>query len=141
MLDGKLIRTVSSVLKNGEIRSSRTLGYLLTGCYVLIQDDLAIHRYSHGRDNKLCVWGRVVEAPESTTLGDTAARLNLTTPQLSYALDVNALNYCRFSLLCDPAHSHEEKRAMIALPGLIDSTVVGYVPLVFIMTVVRSNVV
>lgn len=78
---------------------------------------------THGRDNKLCVWGRVVEAPESTILGDTAARLNLTTPQLSYALDVNALNYCRFSLLCDPADSHEEKRAMIALPGLIDSTV------------------
>ncbi|KAF5359701.1 hypothetical protein D9756_003344 [Leucocoprinus leucothites] len=80
---------------------------------------------THGRDNKLHVWSRIIELPESARLGDTATRLDLPAPRLSYSLDVNALNYCRFSLMRDPvADPEEEKKALIALPGLIDSSVV-----------------
>lgn len=38
-------------------------------------------------------------------------------------MDVNALNYCRFSLM--PSDSGTEKKAFVALPGLIDSSVVS----------------
>lgn len=79
---------------------------------------------SHGRDNKLHIWKRIIELPGSARLGDTAASLNLPIPDLSYSLDVNALNYCRFSLmLLDSDNNH--KRALLAVPGLIDSSVVG----------------
>ncbi|KAJ3566141.1 hypothetical protein NP233_g7182 [Leucocoprinus birnbaumii] len=67
--------------------------------------------------------GRITELPEAARLGDTAARLDLPVPKLSYSLDVNALNYCRFSLTRHPAAPTGEKKALIAVPGLIDSSV------------------
>ncbi|EKM78695.1 hypothetical protein AGABI1DRAFT_100733 [Agaricus bisporus var. burnettii JB137-S8] len=77
---------------------------------------------THGRDNKLHIWKRTIELPGSARLGDTAASLDLPIPDLSYSLDVNALNYCRFSLmLLDSDNNH--KRALLAVPGLIDSSV------------------
>ncbi|KAF9453422.1 WD-40 repeat-containing protein [Macrolepiota fuliginosa MF-IS2] len=75
---------------------------------------------THGRDNKLHVWKRIAELPGSVRLGDTAASVDLPAPHLSYSMDINALNYCRFSLM--PVES-EEKSALIAVPGLIDSSV------------------
>lgn len=83
---------------------------------------------SHGRDNKLHVWQRAAELPESGRLGDTAAHLDLPEPQLTYSMDVNALNYCRFSLM-PPQVGTEDRRALIALPGLIDSSVVSFTKL------------
>ncbi len=80
---------------------------------------------SHGRDNKLHVWLRVIELPESAKLGDTAANLDLPGPQLSYSMDVNALNYCRFSLMPMQLEA-EDRKALVALPGLIDSSVVNF---------------
>lgn len=80
---------------------------------------------SHGRDNKLHVWKRIIALPESARLGDTAASLDLPVLPLSYSMDVNALNYCRFSLM--PLESGDkEKTALIALPGLIDSSIVSH---------------
>lgn len=49
---------------------------------------------------------------------------DLPTPGLVYSMDVNALNYCRFSLL--PLSSGEDRDpvALIALPNLVDSSTV-----------------
>jgi hypothetical protein len=93
------------------------------GYYILMA--LLIESDSHGRDNKLHVWVRVMEFPESAKLGDTAARLDLPAPHLSYSLDLNALNYCRFSLMCLGVNAPEKNNGLIAVPGLIDSSVVS----------------
>ncbi|GJJ08363.1 hypothetical protein Clacol_002577 [Clathrus columnatus] len=72
----------------------------------------------HGRDNKLHIWERIVE-PHS--LADVATPPSVPVPSLQISLDVNALNYCRFSLLlCDKASSN----AMVAVPNLVDSSLV-----------------
>jgi hypothetical protein len=65
--------------------------------------------------------------PSSARLGGSAALPSLPTPTLRYSMDVNALNYCRFSLLrlCEGS---EEAKALIALPNLVDSSVVCFSP-------------
>ncbi|KAF8896230.1 WD-40 repeat-containing protein [Infundibulicybe gibba] len=73
---------------------------------------------THARDDKIRVWTRVVERPLEARLGGTAALLDLPVPEMKYEMDVNALNYCRFSLL--PC---ADGTALIALPNLVDSTV------------------
>ncbi|KAG8955637.1 ASTRA complex subunit [Tulasnella sp. 424] len=76
---------------------------------------------THGRDNKLHVWERVV-APLS--VADMAGpELSTTGPPLRYSLDVNALNFCRFSLLPE-ASEGGESRAFVAVPNLVDSALV-----------------
>lgn len=91
----------------------------------------------HARDNKLYVWTRVVELPASTRLGggSAAAVTEPSTsqgdddptfpfrPTLCFSMDVNALNFCRFSL-CEPRG--EQGDALIALPNLVDSEVVRF---------------
>jgi hypothetical protein len=72
------------------------------------------------------VWTRVgtEEVPTIRVRGSTASTVGgLPTPKLSYSLDVNALNYCRFSLL--PLHD-PDRRAFIAVPNLVDSALVGH---------------
>lgn len=85
-------------------------------CWTLIYLD------RHARDNKLHVWERVLEP--AAALGH-AASLSLPTPPLCYSMDVNALNYCRFSLmpLAESARN-DERRALIALPNLVESSFV-----------------
>ncbi|KAJ7637684.1 WD-40 repeat-containing protein [Mycena polygramma] len=73
---------------------------------------------THSRDHKLHVWTRVEDLPPSARVGGSAALPDLPTPALCYSLDVNALNYCRFSLL--PGSSPDE--ALIALPNLVESS-------------------
>jgi hypothetical protein len=96
----------------------------------------------HGRDNKLHVWDSIVAVQ---TLGDAANQqgLKLPEPPLRYSLDVNALNFCRLSLLpvdnrTDPDAPFSELNAsssrqttdgsdavaLLALPNLVDSSVV-----------------
>ncbi|KAH9843518.1 WD-40 repeat-containing protein, partial [Rhodofomes roseus] len=76
---------------------------------------------THGRDNKLHVWQRVQEP--AAALGNSAAPLGLQTPQLCYSMDVNALNYCRFSLLpLAGASCTKECHALIAVPNLVESS-------------------
>ncbi|KAG9008457.1 ASTRA complex subunit [Tulasnella sp. 427] len=76
---------------------------------------------THGRDNKIHVWERVV-AP--LAVADMAGpELGVTGPSLRYSLDVNALNFCRFSLLPEPPGTGG-RRALIAIPNLVDSSLV-----------------
>ncbi|KAI1797265.1 WD-40 repeat-containing protein [Ganoderma leucocontextum] len=75
---------------------------------------------THGRDNKLHVW-KVVKEP-SRVLGGSASLPGLQAPELCYSMDVNALNYCRFSLLPLPEDARtEDRRALIAVPNLVES--------------------
>ncbi|TEB34631.1 WD40 repeat-like protein [Coprinellus micaceus] len=77
---------------------------------------------THGRDNKLHVWNRIKELPASTRLGGSAAVPDLPTPELVCSMDVNALNYCRFSLLPLSSGEDSDPAALIALPNLVDSS-------------------
>ncbi|KAH9168819.1 WD40 repeat-like protein [Lactarius sanguifluus] len=72
---------------------------------------------THGRDNKLHVWKRPSHAP-STVGGGSASSPGTLELELSYSLDVNALNFCRFSLL--PLHDGGE--ALVAVPNLVESS-------------------
>ncbi|KAG2130863.1 WD40-repeat-containing domain protein [Suillus clintonianus] len=69
---------------------------------------------THGRDNKIHVWARPEESasirPGPATLSD------LSTPTICYSLDVNALNYCRFSLLRE-----SKQEGLLAVPNLVES--------------------
>ncbi|KAJ7475767.1 WD40-repeat-containing domain protein [Mycena latifolia] len=73
---------------------------------------------SHSRDHKLHVWTRVEDLPAAARVGASAALSGLPPPTLCYSLDVNALNYCRFSLLPGPAPDE----AFVALPNLVESS-------------------
>ncbi|PFH53085.1 hypothetical protein AMATHDRAFT_188211 [Amanita thiersii Skay4041] len=85
---------------------------------------------THARDNKLHLWTRIEEPPASMRLGGTAALVDLPVPTLLYSLDVNSLNFCRFSLLRlssqstsvnDGESSSATERALVALPNLVES--------------------
>ncbi|KAF8149881.1 WD40-repeat-containing domain protein [Crassisporium funariophilum] len=82
------------------------------------------HIITHSRDHKLHVWERVLEIPLSARLGGSAALPDLPTPKLLYSLDVNALNFCRFSLLKLDTGAEGDSRALLALPNLVDSSTV-----------------
>lgn len=75
----------------------------------------------HGRDNKLHVWAR---PEESASIRQGPATLSdLSTPTICYSMDVNALNYCRFSLLVIAGASTQE--GLLAVPNLVESALVG----------------
>lgn len=72
---------------------------------------------THGRDNKLHVWAR---PEESASIRQGHATLSdLSTPTKCYSMDVNALNYCRFSLLVIAGASTQE--GLLAVPNLVES--------------------
>ncbi|KAJ3763905.1 WD40-repeat-containing domain protein [Lentinula raphanica] len=81
---------------------------------------------THGRDNKLHVWNRPDESSTTFGIGSSAALPGLPTPTLRFSMDVNALNYCRFSLLSTSSSTKtvpsSEYGALIALPNLIESS-------------------
>jgi WD40 repeat protein len=79
---------------------------------------------THARDNKLHVWQRIKDIPFSARLGGSAALPSLPVPSICYSIDVNALNFCRFSLLKLAFESEKESKALIALPNLVDSSTV-----------------
>ncbi|KAF8525931.1 WD-40 repeat-containing protein [Hysterangium stoloniferum] len=74
---------------------------------------------THGRDNKLHVWMRVAE---TKPLAETATIEELPSPSLKFSMDVNALNYCRFSLLQHSKGPSKNINALIALPNLVESS-------------------
>ncbi|KAG8213366.1 WD40-repeat-containing domain protein [Butyriboletus roseoflavus] len=78
------------------------------------------HAITHGRDNKIHVWQRPTESV-SIRQGGVASLTDQLPPMLSYSLDVNALNFCRFSLLPSPS-SDSEVTALIAVPNLVESS-------------------
>ena len=55
----------------------------------------------HGRDNKLHVWERPVP-PVDVVNSVEQAFGSSHSPDLKFTMDVNALNFCRFSLLKAP---------------------------------------
>ncbi|KAG0709338.1 WD-40 repeat-containing protein [Suillus ampliporus] len=58
---------------------------------------------------------------ESASIRQGPATLSdLSTPAICYSMDVNALNYCRFSLLF-PAGANE-REGLLAVPNLVEST-------------------
>ncbi|KAI9513313.1 WD40 repeat-like protein [Russula earlei] len=77
---------------------------------------------THGRDNKLHVWR--LPSPSrtpSTVRGSVSAAPDMGPPELGYSLDVNALNFCRFSLLpLAPPRGPADPRALLAVPNLAD---------------------
>ncbi|TFK27190.1 WD-40 repeat-containing protein [Coprinopsis marcescibilis] len=79
-------------------------------------------------DHKLHVWTRIEDLPSEQRVGGSATMSAVSTPTLSYSMDVNALNYCRLSLLALPDISEEtatssgSQRELIALPNLVDSS-------------------
>ncbi|KAL5486154.1 ASA1_1 [Sanghuangporus weigelae] len=93
---------------------------------VLGVQEWAMNIVTHGRDNKLHVWERVLAPP---SLGTVASNPDMPTPQLRYSLDVNALNFCRLSLLPYSApqagsssSSDASESALVAVPNLIESS-------------------
>lgn len=70
-----------------------------------------------GRDNKLHVWQLPAQVPSLGRLSSAASA----PPALLYSMDVNSLNYCRFSVLPSPSEPGE---AWIAMPNLTDSETV-----------------
>ncbi|KAI0255015.1 WD40-repeat-containing domain protein [Lactifluus subvellereus] len=84
------------------------------------------HVITHGRDNKLHVWNR--PSQPSTVMGGSASAPGTPELELGYSLDVNALNFCRFSLLpladaTRPSVGSEPRRmALIAVPNLVESS-------------------
>ncbi|EEB89826.1 hypothetical protein MPER_12041, partial [Moniliophthora perniciosa FA553] len=87
---------------------------------------------THGRDNKLHVWNRVEDASHTVHLGGSASLVEQAKPSLLYSLDVNALNYCRFSLMplsasdvgeaSSSSTSPKNSKALIAVPNLVESS-------------------
>lgn len=81
---------------------------------------------SHGRDNKLHVWK--LSSQKLSTFGGSALAPGSLILELAYSLDVNALNFCRFSSLCldddDDAQqpSADTRRALVAVPNLVESS-------------------
>ncbi|KAG2037649.1 WD-40 repeat-containing protein [Suillus americanus] len=76
---------------------------------------------THGRDNKLHVWAR---PEESASIRQGPATLSgLSTPTICYSMDVNALNYCKFSLLVLAEARAQE--GLLAVPNLVESALVG----------------
>ncbi|KAL4064499.1 WD40-repeat-containing domain protein [Scleroderma yunnanense] len=78
--------------------------------------------FTHGRDNKIHVWQRPEESIPSIRQGGAATLTESSTPMLSYSIDVNALNYCRFSLLIPSPDAAREGTALIAVPNLVESS-------------------
>lgn len=67
------------------------------------------------------IWSSVIIP---VTVGDSVPSTFLTTPNLLKSLDVNALNYCRFSLLPLPGESGVKDEAFLAVPNLVESSYV-----------------
>jgi len=76
---------------------------------------------THGRDNKLHVW--ILPEDPAEKLREAASQPDLPTPELASSLDVNALNFCRFSLLpLDHVQTDGIDDAYVAVPNLVESS-------------------
>ncbi|KAI0073470.1 WD-40 repeat-containing protein [Panus rudis PR-1116 ss-1] len=106
-------RTIRSIA-SWKAHTDGILGVQEWGDYIL----------THGRDNKLHVWSRkTIQDPSTRRLRDTAVQPGLPTPELCYSMDVNALNFCRFSLMPLVGEGcSEDTQALIALPNLVESS-------------------
>ncbi|KAF9496799.1 WD-40 repeat-containing protein [Pleurotus eryngii] len=97
---------------------------------------------THARDHKLHVWKTLEDVPSTSKIGGSAVTSEAQALRLCYSMDVNALNYCRFSLLGlrktfdtsalppgreeDPSEARSsagnQSQCLIALPNLAESS-------------------
>jgi hypothetical protein len=80
----------------------------------------------HGRDNKLFLWdiGPFVTGDHAVGSAPPLTSTETRVPEQTLALDVNALNFCRFTLLPSGKDETGKPCALIAVPNLIDSSLV-----------------
>ncbi|PWN51452.1 WD40 repeat-like protein [Violaceomyces palustris] len=86
---------------------------------------------THGRDNSIKVWrvspsdsGSLSQKAPPTTGGELPSRMveNLPLPELVKTLEVNSLNYCRFSFYPLPAEGERSNlKGLIAVPNTLDA--------------------
>ncbi|KAL6299266.1 WD-40 repeat-containing protein [Sparassis latifolia] len=112
-LAGSVVITSTRTLRSLALWQAHTDGLLGI-------EEWAQHVITHGRDNKLRVW--ICAQEPATAVGDSAVAPDLLTPQLCYSMDVNALNYCRFSLRPLSTDADGESKALLALPNLVESS-------------------
>ncbi|KAK7054709.1 Astra associated protein 1 Asa1 [Paramarasmius palmivorus] len=95
-------------------------------------EEMGSNIITHGRDNKIHVWGRVEDVVHTVNIGGSASLPEQAKPLLKYSMDVNALNYCRFSLMplnsSNPVASSSSTvpesslSALLAVPNLVESS-------------------
>ncbi|KAF4571329.1 ASTRA complex subunit [Pleurotus pulmonarius] len=105
------------------------LGIEEWGERVITSASIPLERILHGRDHKLHVWKTLEDVPATSKIGGSAVTPEAQALTLCYSMDVNALNYCRFSLLgLQQDHSEAERssehrsQCLIALPNLVESS-------------------
>ncbi|KAF4597337.1 ASTRA complex subunit [Pleurotus pulmonarius] len=118
------------------------LGIEEWGERVITSASIPLKRIPHGRDHKLHVWKTLEDVPATSKIGGSAVTHEAQALTLCYSMDVNALNYCRFSLLGlrkafdtgallpgrEQDHSEAERssehrsQCLIALPNLVESS-------------------
>lgn len=107
------------VLGIEHLAGGRIITYVRSSCIIrLVTERPHLHR--SGRDNKLHIWALPSRLP---TLGRHSAAVSAP-PTLLASMDVNSLNYCRFSILPKSAKRDE---SWIAMPNLTDSETVHLV--------------
>jgi len=77
---------------------------------------------THGRDNKLHIWKLPSGSQIPSTVRGSASAPGALTLELRHSLDVNALNFCRFSLLPLDVRPSTDMRALVAVPNLVESS-------------------
>lgn len=79
----------------------------------------------HGRDNKLHVWKKIKDVSLNVEAlgGSAASPQGIPVPELAYSLDVNALNFCSFSVLEVNFNYNTglNEELLIAVPNLVES--------------------
>ena len=79
----------------------------------------------HGRDNKLHVWRRIKDASQNVEAlgGSAASPQGIPVPELIYSLDVNALNFCPFSMLGVSYNYNTgwDEELFVGVPNLVES--------------------
>ena len=87
--------------------------------------DLPPPSHRHGRDNKLHVWKKIKDFPLNVDAlgGSAASPQGIPVPELTYSLDVNALNFCPFSMLgvSYNYNTGRDEELLVAVPNLVES--------------------
>ena len=81
--------------------------------------------HRHGRDNKLHVWKKAKDTSLNVEAlgGSAASPQGIPVPELVYSLDVNALNFCPFSMLGVNYNYNtgRNEELLVAVPNLVES--------------------
>lgn len=86
--------------------------------------------FRHGRDNKLHVWSPISALPVAVAESASSSAPKSTAPKHLYSIDVNSLNFCRFSFIPLPPSLQRESEgleALVAIPNLAESEFVSFI--------------